>query len=240
MSECVRRGFVPTDVRDFQGASLCLLQKAQADVAYLLDRGYDVERATAFVGDRFQFSSRQRMALIRATSSHHDVMLRQEKLFSGPLQGKTLWIDGFNTIIPLEAALSGSTVLLCMDGSVRDLCGLHGSYRLIDKTDSAISLLLDALACLQPDRSVLVLDAPVSNSGRLSQRLVARAQERNLPLEPLLVPNADALLWDKDCVATGDAIILNRCRGWVNLCRTIIETALPDFTFTDLSGRTAS
>ena len=144
MSECVRRGFVPTDARDFQGASLCLLQKAQTDVAYLLDRGYDVERATTFVGDRFQFSSRQRMALIRATSSHHDVMLRQEKLFSGPLQGKTLWIDGFNTIIPLEAALSGSTVLLCMDGSARDLCGLHGSYRLIDKTDSAISLLLEA------------------------------------------------------------------------------------------------
>ena len=63
MPECVRRGFVPTDARDFQGDSLRLLQEAQADAAYLLNRGYELERAVSFVGDRFQFSARQRMAL---------------------------------------------------------------------------------------------------------------------------------------------------------------------------------
>ena len=54
MPECVRRGFVPTDARDFQGDSLRLLQEAQADAAYLLNRGYELERAVSIVGDRFQ------------------------------------------------------------------------------------------------------------------------------------------------------------------------------------------
>ena len=124
-----------------------------------------------------------------------------------------------------------------MDGTARDLCGLHGSYRLIDKTDLVLALLFDALARLAPERAVFVLDAPVSNSGRLAQRIRSFAQGCGFPAEATLVPNADALLWDKDCVATGDAIILNRCGGWVNLCRDIIETALPGFRFTDLSGR---
>ena len=53
-----------------------------------------------------------------------------------------------------------------MDGTARDLCGLHGSYRLIDKTDLVLALLFDALARLAPERAVFVLDAPVSNSGR--------------------------------------------------------------------------
>lgn len=237
MPECVRRGFVPTDARDFQGDSLRLLQEAQADAAYLLNRGYELERAVSFVGDRFQFSARQRMALIRATSSRCDIALRRKKEITGSLSRKTLWLDGFNVVIPLEAALSGSTVLLCMDGTARDLCGLHGSYRLIDKTDLALALLFDALARLAPERAVFVLDAPVSNSGRLAQHIRSFAQGCGFPAEATLVPNADALLWDKDCVATGDAIILNRCGGWVNLCRDIIETALPGFRFTDLSGR---
>lgn len=236
MPEMVRRGFVPTDAREFQGDGLHLLQEAQRDVVYLLNRGYEVERAVTFVGDRFQLSARQRMALIRATSAESDIALRQKKQICGPLHGRTLWLDGFNVVIPLEAALSGSTVLRCMDGTARDLCGLHGSYRLIDKTGPALGLLFDALERLGPARAVFVFDAPVSNSGRLRQKVLDVAKERHFPAEAELASNADAVLWDKDCVATGDAIILNRCGGWVNLCRNIIETALPDFSFTDLSG----
>lgn len=44
-----------------------------------------------------------------------------------------VYIDCFNTVISLEIAFSDSTLLLCMDGTIRDLAGLRGTYRLIDK-----------------------------------------------------------------------------------------------------------
>lgn len=50
-------------------------------------------------------------------------------------------IDGFNTVITLEVALSASLLLKCMDGTIRDLAGLRGTYCLIDKTDTAILLI---------------------------------------------------------------------------------------------------
>ena len=50
-------------------------------------------------------------------------------------------IDGFNTIITLEVALSGSLLLKCMDNTVRDPADLRGTYRLIDKTSQAILMI---------------------------------------------------------------------------------------------------
>lgn len=54
---------------------------------------------------------------------------------------ETVHIDGFNTVITLEVALSGSPVFYCRDGALRDLAGLRGTYRVIDKTQEAIELL---------------------------------------------------------------------------------------------------
>lgn len=43
-------------------------------------------------------------------------------------------------MITLEVALSDSLLLKCMDGTIRDLVALRGTYRLIDKTKTAIML----------------------------------------------------------------------------------------------------
>jgi hypothetical protein len=61
----------------------------------------------------------------------------------------TVLIDGFNTFITLEVALSGSLVLQCADGTLRDLAGLHGSFRIVDKTVAAVDLVLKALGDFQ-------------------------------------------------------------------------------------------
>lgn len=236
MSE-VLRGFVPTDEKEFSSLETGRLSQAQEEICYLLDRGYQIEKIVTFVGNHYQFTARQRLALTRASSPALDVESRKSKQISGSLKGRTVYIDGFNLVITLEAALSRSTLLLCMDGTVRDLCGLHGTYRLIDKTYTALSLIWDTLSERKAEKAVFYLDAPVSNSGRLKQEIIRTAGERGIPAEVETVPNADVLLWEKDGVVTTDAIILNRCRGWVNLAAEIIQERLPEQKVIDLSGR---
>ena len=155
-----KRGFVPEDGEQFTGKQLGLLQKAADEVQFLLDQGYDVKPVTTFVGNHYMFSERQRLALARSVSSKEWIGKRsgKELLKQGNLI-KTARIDGFNTIITLEVALSGSPILYCRDGAVRDLAGLRGTYRVIDKTQKAIELILGQLKILKIPESVFYLDA---------------------------------------------------------------------------------
>lgn len=65
---------------------------------------------------------RQRMALVRSVSSRDNVENRLKKQITGSAKGMTAHIDGFNTIITLEVALSGSPLLLCSDAIILDRC----------------------------------------------------------------------------------------------------------------------
>ncbi|HBN10981.1 MAG TPA: DUF434 domain-containing protein, partial [Ruminococcus sp.] len=67
-----------------------------------------LKNAVTFVGNRYQLSERQRIALQRAVSSEKAISERQKKLVNS---GDTANIDGLNIIITLETALSGTTLL---------------------------------------------------------------------------------------------------------------------------------
>ena len=167
-----RRGYVPEDEKQFTGKQLELLQKAADEVQFLLDKGYDIKPVTTFVGNHYMFSERQRLALARSVSAKEYVQTRSSKELLQNRKGlipKIVHRDGFNTIITLEVALSGSPVFYCRDGVLRDLAGLRGTYRIIDKSREAVELLLRQLKSLNISNAVFYLDAPVSNSGRLSE-----------------------------------------------------------------------
>ena len=207
-----KRGFVPEDGEQFTGKQLGLLQKAADEVQFLLDQGYDVKPVTTFVGNHYMFSERQRLALARSVSSKEWIGKRgsKELLKQGNLI-KTAHVDGFNTIITLEVALSGSPVLYCRDGTVRDLAGLRGTYRVIDKTQKAIELILGQLKVLKIPESVFYLDAPVSNSGRLSTLIRQCAEDIGSYVQVQVIPDVDRTLEQMEGVVSGDAIILNHC-----------------------------
>ena len=146
-----RRGYAPEDDKQFSGRQLKLLQKAADEVQFLLDRGYDVKPVTTFVGNHYMFSERQRLALARSVSAKEYIQKRMKKellQMEGEYLPETVHIDGFNTIITLEVALSGSPIFCCRDGVLRDLAGLRGTYRIIDKTQEAVRLLLGHLEFL--------------------------------------------------------------------------------------------
>ena len=74
-------------------------------------------------------------------------------------------------------ALSDSLLLRCMDGTVRDLAALRGTCRLIDKTTRAIEMVGRMLEKGGVGKAVCYLDSPVSNSGRLKERIGALLEE---------------------------------------------------------------
>ncbi len=51
MPEQARRGFMPTDKRDFAEKALPVLRKAAQEIYFLINRGYPVTSTTRFVGD---------------------------------------------------------------------------------------------------------------------------------------------------------------------------------------------
>ncbi|WP_010632033.1 DUF434 domain-containing protein [Sporolactobacillus vineae] len=232
----VRRGYAPEDEHQFNEKQVQKLRTAQHDLIYLLNHNYPMKTATTFVGNHFQLSGRQRTALMRSSCSTADLRNRKVRQITGTLAGRTLFIDGFNLVITLETALSGSTLLSCMDGTIRDLCGLHGTYRLIDRTTEALNLIGNELKKLSAVAAVFILDRQISNSGRLKSRIMDQLQTFS-PVAVQLSNHADTLLMQQNCVATSDSGILDQCRDWVNLARSIIENSLPEIRPVDLSGK---
>ena len=172
------------------------------------------------------FSERQRLALARSVSSKEWICRRIEKelLQRGPQNlPPKVHIDGFNTIITLEVILSGSPIFYCRDGVLRDLAGLRGTYRIIDKTQKAVELILEQLQSLNISDACFYLDAPVSNSGRLSSLIRHCAEKYNLLVEVQIIPDVDRVLEQLPGVVSGDAIILNRCMSWLNIMPKIVE-----------------
>ena len=115
-----RRGYIDTDENEFSIKNIELLKKAQEEILWLLDRDYPIKNVVTFVGNRYMLSNRQRLALMRATSPTASVAERKRKEVSS-CGRQVVSIDGFNLIITLEVALSGSTLIKCMDGTIRDL-----------------------------------------------------------------------------------------------------------------------
>ncbi|WP_238948392.1 DUF434 domain-containing protein [Clostridium sp. YIM B02569] len=237
MTQIVKRGFVPSDEIEFNEENLTLLKKAQKDIYYLINQGYSIDKSVEFVGNHFLFSARQRLALKRSISSYKDIISRQKRKILDTYENSTLHIDGLNIIITLEVALSNSTLIKCMDGTLRDLAGLRGTYKLIDKTDTAIDLIGKRLDRMKIQKAIFYLDSPVSNTGRLKSRLLELLYKYNFDIEVILIPNVDVILNKLDHVVTSDGIILNTCESWINLAYEIVEEELPNTSYIDFEIR---
>jgi hypothetical protein len=233
MLEC-RRGYVPTDEKEFGPESQLVLRKAQKDFLYLLEQGYKVKGASTFVGNHYMLSERQRLAIVRATAKQSQLKIRREKCIPNTQTTSEVVIDGMNVIITLEVALSSSTLIHCMDGTIRDLAGLRGTYHLIDKTDTAIRLIGEELEKRKVQKAIFLLDAPVSNTGRLKQRLLELFATYPLQTVVELVASPDALLKKSSNVITQDSIILDQCESWSNLVADILHERLPDMKYVEL------
>lgn len=224
--DTVARGYCPKDTAEFGPKAEGKLNAALTELFFLLNRGYDVKSASTFIGNHHLLSERQRLALARIASPDASLQVRKAKELSQPPE--VLVLDGFNTIITLEVALSGSLLIRGMDGTIRDLAGLRGTYRIVDKTHRAVELLLARLEELGVQKAVFYLDQQVSNSGRLRALLLETGAGYSTEIQVELHPSVDGVLAQMSGVVTSDAIILDKCGSWYNLNRGIIEASIPD------------
>ena len=213
-----KRGFVPADINNFSPEAILKLRTASRHILYLINEGYDLKQASTFVGNHFLLSERQRLAVMRSIATNDQLAGRARRMLSlEEMRGREVWIDGFNLIITLEVMMSDSILLQCMDGTIRDLAALRGTYRLIPETDSAVRLLLDTLQEASVRKVNILLDQPVSNSGRLKAKMAEHAEAYPFELDIQLLKDVDRTLYEKENVITSDSIILDHCGSWINL-----------------------
>ncbi|MBS7130826.1 DUF434 domain-containing protein [Clostridium paraputrificum] len=237
MSKITRRGYVPTDEKEFKNQNLYKLYKASDDLLYLLNRGYKIKGASTFVGNHYLLSERQRLALVRGISKYDDVIKRKDKEITNLSNIEVVHIDGFNTIITLEVALSNSLIIKSMDETIRDLAGLRGTYSIIDKTEIAIKLIGEFLLEHKIKKAIFYLDKPVSNSGRLKMKILELFEGSELQIEVENIDNVDSILQSKENVVSSDAIILDNCISWINVNRNIIEEKISNENCIDFSKK---
>jgi hypothetical protein len=247
------RGPNQEDVRLFDVEALPVLYGAAADFCWLLDRGYPHDSTLKLVGDRYDLVARQRTAVSRCCCSHADAERRLAHLVTADqLSGAALWLDGYNVLTTIEAALAGGVILAGRDGAYRDMASMHGSYRKVDETLPALELLGRAIAAQNVAECRWLLDKPVSNSGRLKEIIERMAADRGWPWRVELVPNPDAVLiaggdvgWGEVnrssggasvAAATADSAILDRCPAWFNLAKDTIVGHMPDAWIVDLTA----
>jgi hypothetical protein len=208
-----------------------------ADLAWLLDRGYARPSSIKIVGDRYRLTERQRIAVRRATCTSVELERRRRHMRNLGSPPGMLVVDGFNVIVTVEAALSGGVLLVCMDSTIRDLASVHGSYRKVEETLTAIDLIGDVLHERDVTETTWLLDSPVSNSGRLAHliRNAAEGSDRNRRDE--LHHDVDAkLAQSAHPVATSDSHVLGLVESWVNLAKAVVERIRPKPWIVDLSN----
>ncbi|MBO4478006.1 MAG: DUF434 domain-containing protein [Lachnospiraceae bacterium] len=217
-----KRGFVPEDARNFSPQALETMRQASRHICYLIDEGYDLKSASTFVGNHFMLSERQRLAVVRSIDPKEVLEARKTKELE-TVAGGEVWIDGFNTIITLEVLLSDSVLLTCMDGTIRDLASLRGTYRIIPETEQAVRMLFETLQEMNVETAHILLDEPVSNSGRLKTLIAEIGEEYRVRPDIRILRDVDRALWDCANVITSDSIILDHCISWVNLMKRCLE-----------------
>lgn len=228
------RGRHPSDDVLFGPAAVPTLRAAVGELGWLVDRGYAPAAALKLVGDHHQLRARQRLAVLRASASGRERAARRIEV--AQLRGRPVIVDGFNCLITVEAALAGGLLLRGRDGVLRDLASVHGSYRRVSETEPAMRALGEVLADAGASAIRFVLDRPVSNSGRLRAWLLDLAAQRGWPIEVALTNNPDRdLVAARDwIVASGDAVVLDRCAAFTPLVDAAVARAAPAAWILDL------
>ncbi len=231
------RGPHPQDSQLFGPRAIPRLRAAVADLSMLLTKGYAEKSSLKLVGDRFDLTHRQRLAVMRNACSDQQLESRlSRRVELADVAGRPLMIDGYNLLITTEAAISGGFIFEGRDRTYKDLASIHGTYRKVTETIPAIMLIGEFLAENDLEQTHWLLDSPVSNSGRLKTLINQIAQENNWPWHVSLATNPDTELMKTDLIAaSSDGVVLDGCGKWLNLAAEIIAQKLPHICPIDLS-----
>ena len=206
----------PRDPIFFASRHVEKLRRCVHDLSWLLSRGYPAPSALRFVAEVHQLSKRQRMAVMRSSCSDSSVAKRRVGMTQKPTG--MVYIDTLNLVILLERAWGGGLILRGRDRCLRDIAGVHGSYRLQEETQFLIQCCLTHMAQFSDIQVHWLIDAPVSNSGQLLQLIQqCGGQARR-------VHDVDQeMIQSQGCTITSDVVILDAASQWYPLADLVIQ-----------------
>jgi len=146
------------------------LVSAIIDYRWHLDRHYPQRSANHIVGDRYKLSGTERSILYHGVSDSVSAKRRFMKITSD-LSSKIVAIDCYNILFTLTNYLLGKPVYISDDGFLRDAG--EGRGRINNKSifDQALKLMKGFISNHSGKEYYILLDAPVSNSGKLAIEL---------------------------------------------------------------------
>ncbi len=232
------RGPHPQDAELFGPKTWPALSEAVTHLSWLLSHAYAERSALKLVGDRFQLTERQRIAVMRSACSDEAMRRRgQAQIPGNRLAGQPVDLDGFNVLTTVEAALAGGVVLCGRDGCCRDMASMHGSYRKVEETRPALVMIGEVLEQLDAAECCWFLDRPVSNSGRLATIIREIASDCSWQWRTQLENDVDPVIsQSSNVVASADSVILDRCNHWCNLAREVIDRRIPNVNLVTFAG----
>mgnify|MGYP003574872037 CR=1 FL=1 len=200
------------------------LKEAVADMHYFLSRGYGEKATLVLVGNRYRLNARQQQAVRGMSASQSQIVDRKSKeIQNKDLEGKEIVIDGFNVLILLESILSKAYVFTGLDGYIRDLSSVYGTYRKVNQTSQAIDIIVDFFRNEKVKTAHWLFDKPVSNSGKLKQIIEEIALKNCLDWKVELVNNPDKVMAESNQIAiTSDAWILDHALANFNLMKYVL------------------
>ena len=204
---------------------LKILRQARRDLKYLLERGYKKASSIRFVGDHYQLDKKERLILYRSVYPRDEIKVIKSKMMKpSQLKGLELWIDGFNVLNTVEAALRGEVLLLCDDGVLRDFSEVYGGYKISENTWRALSLIAEALKKLSVSKTRILFESQISRSGIIASRTRKILEENGLEGTAETLKKVDSTLSKTlKPIATSDSAIILRCQRFFDLSRYIIN-----------------
>jgi hypothetical protein len=214
------------------------LWEAANDFRFLLNRGYPRDASLQLIGNRYNLDNDNRHLLRRGVFPSTLAEQRRNKQVSlKKIRGQRLAIDGYNCLITLESALKGKTVLLADDAFIRDISGVSGTYRDSPVTTQALNLIMDLLIATAPAEVLLLLDAPISGSGKLAARVRDLLREHGLAGDAQAVKVPEQIMVGyQGIIATSDTVLIDQSNQVFDLAGYLIKEKLKT-PFTDMTNR---
>lgn len=200
------------------------------DLRYLLSRGYGRENSVKIVGDRYLLDQTSRLILYRAVYDGETARMHRLKLVeSEAVSGRRLSIDGYNVLITVESMLRKKPLILCDDGFIRDVSGIHGKHKPTSYTEHALLLVMGLLAGIHPSETHFFYDSQVSRSGELAALTRTLLTRFELEGNAKTAKQADnETLRYGDILSSSDTVLIERGKELFDLAAEVARRNSPN------------
>lgn len=187
------------------------------DYFFLINKEYPVKSSLKIVGDHYNLNSIERNILLRGISSSIKIMERKKKKINEfEIEGKKVFIDGYNLIFTISNYYSGNFCFIAMDGFIRDCANIGGRNKKKLNFEKSVQIILSFFYELKPEKCIIYFDEPVSKSKEDITIFEKLLDDNKKYFDLVLVKNPDTILSNIDSekiVITSDSVIIDKAKS---------------------------